>query len=75
MSKTVHITEEFQPYQIRNVKTFNKEHSAYLKKRKRLFLNGKQEEIEVLSVMNQQLMYREETETFHFTCDIQYKQK
>lgn len=75
MTKTAHITEEFQPYMVRNIKTFQQEHSKYLKRRKRLFLNGKTQEIEVLTIMNQQFMYKEDTDTFHFTCDLQYKIK
>ena len=71
--RTIHITEQYQPHQVRNVKTFAKEHSAYLKRRKRLFLNGKQEEVEVISIMNQQL--KEIEGTYHFTCDIQLKLK
>ena len=71
--KTAHITEEFQSYMVKNPRTFKNSHTEYLKKRKALFLNGQQQNIEVISVMNQQFAYIEEREVFFFTADVQYK--
>ena len=71
MINTIHIVEEYRDYQIKNPKTFTKSHSKYLKTRSKLFLNGKQETVEVLSVMHQQLEQVEET--WYFTCDIKLK--
>jgi len=68
---TIHITEQYPPYKVRNAKTFSKEHSAHLKTRKVLLIDGKHTQIEVLSVMNQQ--FKEIDGIYHFTCDMQIK--